>query len=145
MRKTQDLRTCASHKPLGLSECVDVDFTFYHHLLCHLVYITSRTIIHHCIRKHKIHIPLELKRTRDDTIFDPRLDSLEVHRSFDNLVVVWRFRVFDRVVEDVAVAVLRYLAVEHSDYGLETLVGDGRWNLLERCGLDALCTAASGG
>lgn len=69
-------------------------------------YITSWTIVHHGIRKHEVNIPLELERVRNNAIFDPRFDSLEVHWPFDDIMIVWCFRVLYRIVKDISVAML---------------------------------------
>jgi len=94
------------YKSFGLAKGVYMPFALSHHLLGHVEYITRRTVVHHGIRKHEVHVPLKLERVRDISIFDPRLDSLEVHWPFDDVVIVGCFRILDRVVKNIAVAML---------------------------------------
>jgi hypothetical protein len=50
-----------------------------------------------------------------------RFDRLEVHWSFHNIVVIRCLGRFDRVVEDVAITMLRNLRMNHGDDRLEFL------------------------
>lgn len=89
------------------------------YLFGHCVNIRIGTIVHHCIGKHQENVPLKLKGCCDNTILDPRLNSLEIHRSLNNFAVIRCFRVFNWVVEYVAIPVLGYLRVKHSNDILE--------------------------
>lgn len=92
------------------------------YLLGHLIDITTRTIIHHCVCEHEIHVPLKFQRISYDTIFHSCLDGFQVHGTFDDLVVVRSLGAFDWIVENIAIAVLRYLAMEHADHSLKAFV-----------------------
>ena len=109
-------------EPLGLPERVDLAFTKRHHLLRHVVDLRAWPVVHHRIGEHKVNIALELERVRDQPVLDARLDRLQVHGPLDDVVVVGSLRLFDRVVEDVPVAMLGDLRVQHADHVLESLV-----------------------
>ena len=114
-----------SVEPLRLPECIDLRLARDHHLLCHVVDLRTWPVVHHRIREHKVDVALELKRVGYEPILNARLDRLEVHRSLDDIVVVWGFGFFDGIVENVAVTVLGDRTVKHADDVLE-LFGDDR-------------------
>jgi hypothetical protein len=109
--------------PRPLSSTVD-DNIIITHLLGHDTNIRVRTIIHHRVGEHQIDIPLKFERIDDLSVLNLGFDSLEIHGPLDDLVIVRRFRWLDGVVEDIAIAVCRYLRVKHGDDGLETLRGN---------------------
>ena len=76
------------------------------HLFCHQRNITPRPIIHHRICEHQIHIPLKIHGGPSYPIFNSGFDSLQVHGALDNIMVIGRLGRFDRVVEDITIAVL---------------------------------------
>jgi len=94
---------------LGLTESVDMLFRLQHHLLCHDIDVGVWPIVHHRVGKHQVYIPLKLKRIRNCTFLYLRFDCLEIHGPLDNLMVIRGFGVFDWVMEDIAVTVIRYL------------------------------------
>lgn len=105
----------------GLLECLNMTLALQHHLFSHIVNLRARSVIHHRIREHEIHVSLELERARDESVLDSRLDCLEVHRPLDDVMVVGRLNLADRVVKDSPIAVLRDLRVHHCDHCLEAL------------------------
>ena len=112
-------------EPLRLPESRNMRLTLQHHLLRHIINLRPRSIIHHGVGEHQIHVPLKFRRIRYPAILHPRLDRLEVHRSLDDIVVVWGFGFFDGIVENVAVTVLGDRTVKHADDVLELFGDDG--------------------
>ena len=89
------------------------------HISCHRVYIRPWSIVHHSISEHEVNVALVFKGVANYPILEPHLDGLEVHRAFNDLMVIRRFRVFYGIVEYIAVSMLRNLGMKHTDNVLE--------------------------
>jgi hypothetical protein len=89
------------------------------YIFCHGVYIRPWSIIHHSVGEHEVNVALVFKGIANYPILEPRLDSLEIHRTFNDLMVIRRFRVFNGIVKYVAISVLRNLRMKHTDNVLE--------------------------
>jgi len=94
------------------------------YILCHGMDIRVWPIVHHRICKHQIDVALEFEGVGNDAVFDSRLDCFEIHWPLDNFMIIWRLRVLDRIVENIAIAVLRYLRMEHANNVLKAFGGD---------------------
>ena len=77
----------------------------------HPVDIGLGSVVHHRIGIHEIDLPLVIIGVAYSSVFDSCLHGFQVHRSFDDFMVVRCFRVFDWVVENVAVSMLGDLRV----------------------------------
>lgn len=84
-----------------------------------MVDVRAWPIVHQGVCEHQVYISLKLERVRDETVLDPRLDGLQVHGPLHYVVIVRRLCLADGVVEDIAVTMLRYLRMQHSDHVLE--------------------------
>lgn len=103
-------------------EVCDMPFRILHHFHGHVIQLTASGIVHRRvavsqylpitvhesdIRKDEHDIPLKLVKGSDGPIPDPGSNSLEVHRSLDDIIVI------------------RCLALQWSDIDLTTGVGLG--------------------
>jgi hypothetical protein len=112
---------------LSLSEIIDVPLDIVVHLaenqqvdsrargssylLCHLINVTRRSIVHHRVREHERNVTPVLDRGCDLARSDAGLDRLEVDGSMDERLVVGCIRRLDWLVEDRAAFVLVDLLV----------------------------------
>jgi len=103
---SQSSCTGVAQVAFGLPEGINMDLALEHHLFRHQRNITPWPIVHHRIRKHQVHIPLKIHGCPNHAIFDPSFNSLQVHGTLDNLVVIGRFGRFYGVMEDITIAVL---------------------------------------
>ena len=57
-------------------------------------------------------------------IFHFGFNGLQVDRPLDNLVIIGCLRNLDRIMENVAIAMLRYLSMQHANDILKSFKGD---------------------
>jgi hypothetical protein len=87
------------------------------------MYMASRPVIHERIGKDEVDVTLILKRVGNEAFLDALLDLFEVHGLVHDILIIGGVRLFDGIVEDVTVSVLRDRGVYEADPILEPLQG----------------------